>query len=176
MIFLLNPYRFGAGGGGSKPVVGDTLLLTLDYGTTPSASDDIALAGRDKITLLYRGIVAPGLVGVRVSTDGTNFSATSGDYLGTTFDNSKTAADSAQTMMVIAVASMTCFGFADLYGLQAGGAAFMRAIGHGTTGNPISSRLDRTKSTIVGPFTHIRIVSPSGNITAGTIEVIERDA
>lgn len=150
-----------------------TVLLDQDFSSSPDDSIDVALGSADRVYVMWSAITTPGAFGIRLSTDGTNFSATSGDYLRSAFGTSVFETDTAADLFRLEPFSNAGgSGFVTLAGLQAGGQAFLEGMGTEVLG-AIGAIQQRTKSTIVGPFSHIRIISPSGNLTAGRIIITD---
>lgn len=163
----------GVGGGGG----GFSLIGALDYGATASSSDDFNIDGVDEVLIVHHGLTHPGDVGVRLSDDGgTTFYATSGDYLRTSFDSTTGETDAAATMMRIAAGAETAISAnrTMLTGLQATRPAHGWTLGNRARPADRGLAGHRTKDAIPGPFNHLRVICPSGNITAGKLFVYGR--
>lgn len=155
--------------------MGLTLIGSLDYGTTPSSSDDFNITGVDEIVFEYSGISHPGSWGFRLSDDGgTTFYSTSGDYFRTAFKDSTGETDTADTLMRLAAGNFTGgAGMGEIAALQGAHPAQCWNLGN-TIVAARGIAHNRTKNTIVGPFNHLRLISLSGNCTAGKIFLYSR--
>lgn len=150
-----------------------TLIGSLDYGSTPSASDDFALSGADDVLIIREGINPSGAWGVRLSDDnGSTFYSTSGNYIRTATGHSAAEVDTNTTMFRLGFyGSSGNHGIAQLLGLQAARPAHMINFGTEVAAVP-GIQHDTTSASVVGPFTHIRLMDETaGNVTAGKAHV-----
>lgn len=151
------------------------LIATIDYTSTPSASNDIAITGYDEVWLEFDGltIVAAGEYGWRLSSDnGSTFFDGASDYTITAYN--QTVADNNVNRSIARISSGATTGlsgFVHIRGLNRTGVKPHFTVGSSMIVGAAGMGFGHVNQT-GGPFTHVRVVKLSGNnSTAGIIYV-----